>query len=248
MCNGEHTFIVPASAATTYDEPGIALSQILDDYSQRGELLPQDCIHSMASSILGSLAKGHDCGRAYGVVTPDDIMLRAGQGFSLVDSRADMLSWHEIRSRAIYVAPEFFDGNWVAASDVFCVGVITWQCLMGLHPFVYQNSEDLNDVGRHIREDPPLLPAAMAGRYEDMGLLALATVMLAKEPDRRPSCDVLMRALHTGRARVDGDSDTNRRLLPVVKGNRMPPEKEAEQLALREAEGIDGDGDMALAQ
>ena len=215
-CRHTQTSPMPRRAV---DDGCLTLTEILALYRQEGKRLAPANIISLARAILEGLSQLHKNGLIYGCLTPNDIVLSDQAAFCLLEPSRTGETWvdgnyDDIRS--LYMAPEaLVNGDWNAASDVFSVGVVLGQCLLGQHPFRYHHDQSLQDVHWHIAYEPPLLSPLMLEQHDDKGLLALVYAMLIKEPQLRPSAEELLIAIKT------------RKPMPLM----LPPGDTADRLA-----------------
>jgi CheY-like chemotaxis protein len=92
-----------------------------------------------------------------------------------------------------YMAPERFRrGPYGSKSDVYSVGTMLYEMLSGRLPFMPVSADPLALVAMQAEDEPPALPR-FAGITP--ALEALVRVVLAKNPDARPTADQLARRL-----------------------------------------------------
>lgn len=95
-----------------------------------------------------------------------------------------------------YVAPEQIRGDALdPAADVYSLGVLAYQLLLGAPPFAAK--EDLRLLRMHLEAQPP--PPAKLWPEIPAELAAMLEAMLAKEPARRPKVTEVRRALQRAR-------------------------------------------------
>jgi len=206
------------------------LEDILEACRRKGELLSEGTLILLARDMLTELAALQQDGSVHGVLTPAAIVLRDHARFTLADTRgpAKARASRPMPGRRIetdvygigfpYLAPEtFFRLESSSASNVFVLGIILWECHLGQHPFQYREDESVEEVVHHICYDPPLLPAGLAGQTSGRGVLALASVMLIKDPARRPSAGQLLGSVRAmgPESRVLPASDEPQAVLPA---------------------------------
>ena len=184
------------------NDGNITLHEILKCYQEEAKILPIGTTLLVAKAIWEGLAETHREGLINGFVLPEQIrLLEAEQKFVLGPPCTGQCTGEagHLEDVVIYMAPEAaIDGTWTGASDVFSAGIVLWQCLMSLYPFQYRDNESLQETIQHLVNDPPLLSAGLLQQPNDKGLLALASAMLAKEPQERPSAEQLLRTICTG--------------------------------------------------
>jgi eukaryotic-like serine/threonine-protein kinase len=112
-----------------------------------------------------------------------------------------------------YVAPEQVSGAPLTpAADVYSLGVLAYQLLLGAPPFTA--ATDLELIKKHVCEAPP----APARRWPEIPaeLAALLVAMLAKEPTARPGLDRVVATLAS--ALVPKRRSVSRTAVAVVAG------------------------------
>ena len=219
---------VPAAPGLDTLTKHATLTQILENCASNGILLPEDSLIPLARGILSGLTAVHETGGVYGGVWPDSVGLSEERGFFLVEQdgyQQDALCDAGVDMRVVYLVPEaILTGQWVPVSDVFSAGTVLWQCLMGIHPYQYRHDEPMQDVHRHICHDAPLVPPGLAGRSLELGLMALVSVMLIKDPDLRPGAEDLLRTIQIGQA--NHSTQPKGVLPPPVLGSNNPDKQQ----------------------
>jgi len=93
-----------------------------------------------------------------------------------------------------YMAPERFRrGPYGAKSDVYSLGTVLYEMLSGQLPFVPSSADPLALVAMQIEDEPPPLRS----RFPEVvpALEALVRTTLSKDPDARPTTQILARRL-----------------------------------------------------
>ncbi|MGH2752368.1 MAG: serine/threonine protein kinase [Actinomycetota bacterium] len=165
--------------------------------------------------ILGQVAEALDDAHASGVVhgglTPTNVLLRwsharradeayvAGFGITrLLRAVAEPLLGTRVGS-VHYLSPEGIQGRALdARSDVYLLGCLLYECLVGRPPFSIGDPEAV--VSAHVDAHPP---APSGVRRELQVFDEVLLVAMAKAPDaRHPSCDQLLAHAHSALARL----------------------------------------------
>jgi serine/threonine protein kinase len=108
-----------------------------------------------------------------------------------------------------YMAPErFLDQPYDGRSDVFSVGVIAFEMLMGRRPFADLGENYVGSVMRRLQEPPP----ALRGQRPDVSdeLAMLIESMLDRNAEGRPEAAALARRFADMRAAMDADVEMPR--------------------------------------
>jgi eukaryotic-like serine/threonine-protein kinase len=151
----------------------------------------------LAVHIADALAEGHSHGLLHGDIRPETILVtHKGSGKVLEFGMATWTTGGRVRSRAVsspqslgadaipvvgYMSPEqALGGATDARSDIFSLGVVLYEMIVGRHPFAGA------DVQRTLVNVTSATPAAaqVAGGSDDLWRLVLRAT--AKEIDRRP--------------------------------------------------------------
>jgi eukaryotic-like serine/threonine-protein kinase len=159
---------------------GPALSDVLEN----GPIDPASCMDIIAQAASG-LHEAHERGLVHRDVKPANLLLSADAvkvadfGIShAVDSAALTMTGVVIGSPG-YVAPERAAGaSATPASDLYALGVVAYECLVGAPPFAGTGLEvALAHVNQPFPRLPEQVPAPVAAFVEEL---------TSKDPSRRP--------------------------------------------------------------
>src|SRR5207302_178284 len=177
---------------------GKPLSSVL---AARGTLPPSE-IRMTLLQVARALAYAHKGGIVHRDIKPDNIMFdEHGQAVVTDFGIAKAASGGKLTGTGMsigtphYMSPEqaraqSLDGR----SDLYSLGVVAFQCLVGHVPF---DGEDSFSIGyKHIMEEIPTPPLET---YDQRTLFEITKRMMAKSPDDRfQTSDDLVQALETG--------------------------------------------------
>jgi predicted Ser/Thr protein kinase len=177
---------------------GKPLSSVL---GARGTLPPAE-IRQILVQVSRALAHAHKSGIVHRDIKPDNIMFdehghavvtdfgiaKAASGGKLTGTGMSIGTPHYMSPEQARAQP--LDGR----SDVYSLGVVTYQCLTGSVPF---DGEDSFSIGyKHIMEE---LPAPPLETYDQRTLFEIIRKMMAKAPeDRFQTADELVQVLEAG--------------------------------------------------
>ena len=175
--------------------------------SERGTL-DVDTTLGILAGAASALQAAHEAGVVHRDVKPANILVRPDGSVALTDfgiARITNEPSHLTRTglvvgTAYYLSPEQANGRPItAASDIYSLGVVAYECLAGRRPFEGDNPVQV--AVAHIREEPDPLPEAVPSAVR-----RLVDDMLAKDPAARPAtaADVERRA---DDLRVDPEHD-----------------------------------------
>jgi serine/threonine protein kinase len=176
--------------------------------------------------LCGVLAEAHEAGILHRDIKPANVFLHASRvgetvkildfGIAkLLDGGASLTVEGGIVGTPAYMAPERFRGATLdGKSDVYSLGVMTYQMLSGRLPFDPPDSDLLAVAMMHLNEEPPAIGAGVSPAVE-----SVVRAALAKDPARRPAALEFGVAL----ARAAGISLLPpRRLLEPTVGEPLP--------------------------
>ncbi len=169
-------------------------TEFLEGEDLRGHLMAEgvlspDALVRTLLPLCDALRYIHARGVVHRDLRPENIFLVGGlEGFhpKLIDFglahfqgfRSAHTAAGALLSRPEYVAPEVIGGHRAdARADLYALGVVMYEALTGLPPFVDANRERL--LHRHLSQDPARLPKASAH------LLPIIDRCLAKDPRSR---------------------------------------------------------------
>ncbi|CAM5620875.1 hypothetical protein GCM10010329_19940 [Streptomyces spiroverticillatus] len=175
----------------------------LDEVREDDGPMPAERALALVAQALDALHTAHRGGIVHRDLKPSNLML-SGDGritvtdFGIAHSKAAsrLTASHSVLGTALYIAPEQAEGIAVVpASDLYSLGVVTYELLTGEPPF---NGETvLEIVLKHIREPAPALPDSFPAPVRDFVARALA-----KTPEERYADAAVMAA--AARAAVRG--------------------------------------------
>ncbi|TDE56100.1 serine/threonine protein kinase [Nonomuraea mesophila] len=187
--------------------------------SRLGRIAPQQAMELIAQAA-SALQAVHDQGIVHRDVKPGNLLVQRDGTLVLTDfgiARSDLANRLTdagmVLGTAAYCAPEQAEGAPVTpAVDVYALGVVAYECLMGQRPF--DGDSAVTIALKHIREAPPPLPAEIPPAVR-----TLVEVALSKDPGRRyPSAKAMSEA---ARAAASGQAS------PVPEPVQAPPAGQA---------------------
>lgn len=163
---------------------GRSLAEIL---KQSGKLAPQRAIH-IASGILRALEYIHQHGVVHRDLQPEHIMVDDHDRIKLIDfgvasrqgaRRLTFTSLSQVLGTPDYISPEQVKGKrGDARSDLYAVGIMLWQMLMGRTPFTGRSPVAI--MNARLNRNPPPLGLA------DFPLAAQLQEVLCRATEREP--------------------------------------------------------------
>ena len=168
---------------------GVSLTRLLES---RGRLTVPKTLR-IVSQVAEALHCVHRIGIVHRDVKPGNILLRPNGRAVLVDfgiartgDEHSMTSSGMVLGTISYMSPEQASGEKIGPlTDVFSLGVVAYQCLMGRLP--YRADTPLAMIAARLRKEPDPLPSDVPAPVADLVLRAMAT-----EPrDRWPGADAL---------------------------------------------------------
>jgi serine/threonine protein kinase len=200
---------------------GFALNERL---KERGPMPVEEVLH-LGEQVASSLAEAHVLGLVHRDLKPANIFLTevAGQVHAkvldfgiarLLDEEATRLtSTGQVFGTPRYMSPEqaMSTADVDARSDIYSLGLILYECLVGQPPFVAQTS--IQYLSAHTTQAPPKLrerlPAAPPPLEE------LIDACLAKEPEDRPqTAEELVKVLGAIRRALSPEAHTQPIIVP----------------------------------
>jgi serine/threonine protein kinase len=211
---------------------GIALTQRM----QRGALDP-DVVIDHIVQVAEVLAAAHARDITHRDLKPDNIIVAPGDsrfpmrvidwGIAHAKAGARFTNMNEAIGTPTYMAPEQARGGKTGPHcDVYGLGVVAYQAMVGRAPFVGASSVEI--LVQHLnRPVPPLAPRCPDAPY---GLVEIVERMLAKNHEERPSAPEISASLGKLRAvrqtppylRIAVDAD-NGVPLPVLETTTTTP-------------------------
>jgi len=166
-----------------------------------GKLGDRDAVEA-AAQILDALAHAHRIGIVHRDVKPSNVLVEESAmisirlldfGLAQFDEADTLTAVGDVPGTLAYIAPERLrGGDASAASDVWAVGVVLWESLVGEHPFW---GVPLPQVAAAIEAGAK--PLGTARSDLSPALVDAVSSALTIEPSRRPSAERLATDLRT---------------------------------------------------
>ena len=194
---------------------------------RRGELGDREAVEA-AAQVLDGLAHAHRRGIVHRDVKPSNVLLEEHAevavrvldfGLAQFDDADTLTAVGDVPGTLAYISPERLKGaDATASSDVWAVGVMLWEALVGTHPFW---GVPLPEVASAIAGGAPPL----AARRGDLPRRLLAAVdgALQVDPTRRPAASELAVELRSAFVAVrerERRQSTTRRPAPTARAPR----------------------------
>jgi len=200
------------TGVTEHDEPFLAVELLhgktLRDVIKAATPVEPRRAASYAWQALQGLGAVHAAGVVHRDLKPANIMLEPSPGpvdrvvlidfgFAAVEGSAKLTQAGTVVGSLTYMAPERLRGEPIdQRSDLYAMGVILYELLVGKPPFV--GEDDLDLVDKHLGEPPPPLGDGFPTQLDD-----LLHIALAKQPDERyPDAPAMAAALEDAARRL----------------------------------------------
>jgi tRNA A-37 threonylcarbamoyl transferase component Bud32 len=186
--------------------PGEALSALLAREGALGADRTLDIVAQAGRALHAAHERGvihRDVKPANLMVTPDGRVKVTDFGIARPDDHEPLTATGQVMGTAHYLAPELARGRAAtAASDIYALGVVAYECLAGRRPF--EGDDQIGVATAHLSEEPPPLPETIAPEVR-----ALVAAAMEKDPQRRiAGADTFAAAAESLRLRLYGNPPT----------------------------------------
>ena len=183
---GETAAVPDGPADTAYLVMELVEGEPLAALLQRTRRLPADRTLDILEQAGHALHAAHERGLVHRDVKPGNILITPAGLLKITDfgiakavDAAPVTRSGMVMGTAHYIAPEQAMGQEAGpASDVYSLGVVGYECLIGKRPFLSDNAVTVAMM--HIRDVPPPLPLEVPH-----GVRALIEATLVKDPRSR---------------------------------------------------------------
>lgn len=203
----------------------------LKEFVRTGGPLPWRRASAILAQVAGALQAAHGIGLVHGNLKPENVFVSGKlevkvTDFGLGRADAEFLKDHADKAGTLIysLAPEQWSRETVSASDLYACGILWHFMLTGRYPFEGRTFREIRRL--HEKGEPPAL------RVGPAGVDALAKLLLAKDPSRRPASagDLIeaLAALDSGRpptVRMPAARPPGAKSRPVRRGDDLPPRK-----------------------
>lgn len=163
--------------------PGEPLSTLITRHQTLGSDRTLGLMAQAARGLHAAHERGvvhRDVKPANVLVTPEGRVKITDFGIARPQDHQNLTATGQVMGTAHYLAPEVARGATATAlSDIYALGVVTYECLAGWRPFDGPNQVAVATA--HLRQPPPPLPDTISP-----DLRALVFQVLEKDPAKRP--------------------------------------------------------------
>ncbi|MEU3020021.1 protein kinase [Nocardiopsis sp. NPDC007018] len=160
------------------------LSQVLRERGRLSSDQTLDFVCQAAKALAAAHARGvvhRDIKPGNLLVTEDGQLKLTDFGIARGNTSVTLTQTGMVMGTAQYISPEQASGRPAsAASDLYALGVVAYECLAGTPPFTGDSPVAL--ALAHTRDDPPELPEYVPAEIDD-----LVFSLLQKDPEDRPA-------------------------------------------------------------
>jgi serine/threonine-protein kinase len=192
---------------------GEPLSTLLQQARTSGRTLDPDVVRDLLAQTADALAVAHRAGIVHRdvkpanlIVTPDRKVKVTDFGIARAADSAQITRTGAVMGTPQYLSPEQARGNpSTPASDVYALGVVAFECLVGRRPFEAESA--VATALAHLQQPVPELPADVPP-----DLAAIVRRALAKDPAERyadgAALAAALRGASTGAVATQSDDAT----------------------------------------
>lgn len=216
---------------------GLNLEQLLSEYGDQGELVAHDDVIQIGRAIASALDYAHSKHVIHRDVKPSNVMINRENRVVLADFGLAMQvqrgSLGETFGTPHYISPEQArnSADAVPQSDLYSLGIILYEMLVGVVPF--DDPSSMSIALKHITEPPPAPRAVNPQLSEEVEKVLLKA--LEKEPAARyPDGNRLMEALADAIRAQNKDGKNPYALPPPPAGVTSQPSPPLSQLSIVE--------------
>ncbi|MEU8887178.1 serine/threonine-protein kinase [Streptomyces sp. NPDC048442] len=204
---GEQTGAEEGDDRIAYIVMELVDGQPLDEVREDEGPMPVGRALGIVAEALDALHAAHRGGIVHRDLKPSNLMLREDgrvtvTDFGIAHSKAAsrLTASHAVLGTALYIAPEQAEGiATVPASDLYSMGVVTYELLTGEPPFTGETVLEI--VLKHIREPAPELPESFPEAVR-----AFVARAMAKLPEDRYADAAVMAAAARRAAGIAGET------------------------------------------
>lgn len=180
---------------------------LVQEMRQWTRLSPRRCLE-IYRPVCDVLAQAHRSGLVHRDIKPENIFLHQsnqGEVIKLLDFgiaklvgenalKQNLTAEGWVLGTPAYMAPERLSNEgYDGRADVYSLGIMLFEMITGHRPFSATNNDPMSMIMRHVKEAPPSLRSAHTEAPEE--LEPLIHRCLAKQPDDRPTAEILLREL-----------------------------------------------------